>query len=146
MLLSGQMSEPAQAPEPASGDDPPAEAAAPPPEPPPRRKKKRKKRKGSPGAAREPLDAQGRDRPAFVLDFPADPELDRLVAAFEAGNYAVVRNGALDLAERTPDPAVRDAALELRRRIDPDPLMKYMLLVAIVLLGFLTSWAYAHPH
>jgi hypothetical protein len=113
----------------------------------PRRKKKRKKAKAAATAApRDALDAQGRERPRFLLDFPHDPELDALITAFENGDYARVRSEAPALAERTADPAVRDAALELRRRIDPDPLMKYLLLIAVLLLTFLSTWAYAHPH
>ncbi len=139
------MSEPAQGPVPAAEDEQPAEADAPAPER-PKKRKKRKKRAAPRAAAREPLDAQGRERPAFIIDFPADPDLDRLIAAFEAGNYHLVRQEAPALADRAEDPEVRDAALELRRRIDPDPLMRYLLLVAVVLLGFLASWAYVHPH
>jgi hypothetical protein len=92
---------------------------------------------------RAPLNAEGMERPRFLLDFPEDPELERLIAAFEAGNFARVREGAARLAETTDDPAVREAALELRRRIDPDPLAKYLLAVSFVLLAVLTIWAYS---
>jgi hypothetical protein len=92
---------------------------------------------------RSPLNADGMERPRFLLDFPEDPELDRLIAAFEAGNFARVRKDAPRLAETTADPAVKEAALELRRRIDPDPLAKYLLAVSFVLLLVLTIWAYA---
>lgn len=90
------------------------------------------------------LDATGRERPRFLLGFPQHPELARLAAAFEAGNYAVVRADAEALAERTDNPAVRDAALELRRRIDPDPLAKYLLALTAALLLFLAYFAYHH--
>ena len=86
--------------------------------------------------------ADGMDRPAFVLDFPEDPQLDRLVAAFEAGNYALVRKEAEGLARNTERPEVRDAALELRRRLDPDPLAKYIVMISALLLVALTIWAY----
>lgn len=132
MLAWGRMSEPVETPD-----------AAPEAEP-PRRKKKKRKKAATAAAPRDRLDAQGRERPTFLLAFPHDPELDRLIAAFEAGNYRMVREEAPALAERAQDPAVRDAALELVRRIDPDPLMKYLLLVAVLLLGFLTTWAYGH--
>src|SRR3954462_5185578 len=82
------------------------------------------------------LNADGRERPRFLLEFPADPELQRLVRAFEAGNYQAVREGAPKLAEQSEDAIVRAAARELRRRIDPDPLMKYLLWVAIALFVF----------
>jgi hypothetical protein len=90
------------------------------------------------------LDATGRERPRFLLGFPQHPELTRLTAAFEAGNYALVRAEAEALAERAESPAVRDAALELRRRIDPDPLTKYLLALTAALLLFLAYFAYHH--
>ncbi len=120
------------------------------PAPPKRKKKKRKPAEAGPGAtperARAELDAAGRERPRFVLSFPSDPELDRLVAAFERGDFAAVRAGAMPLAERAEDERVRDAALELRRRIDPDPLIRYLLLASVVLLVVLVLHAYAHKH
>lgn len=91
-----------------------------------------------------PLDAAGRERPRFLLGFPPHPDLARLAAAFEAGNYALVRAEAEALAERAESPAVRDAALELRRRIEPDPLAKYMLALTAALLLLLAYWAYHH--
>ena len=90
------------------------------------------------------LDATGRERPRFLLGFPQDPELARLARAFEAGNYALVRAEAEQLAERTESRAVRDAALELRRRIDPDPLAKYLLALTAALLLSLAYFAYHH--
>jgi hypothetical protein len=90
------------------------------------------------------LDAKGRERPRFLLQFPEHPELARLVTAFEAGNYALVREEAEALAERAESPAVRDAALELRRRIEPDPLVKYLLALTAALLLFLAYFAYNH--
>jgi hypothetical protein len=94
-----------------------------------------------------PLNAEGRERPGFLLEFPDDPELQRLVRAFEAGNYEAVRVGAPKLAAATEDPAVRGAARELRRRIDPDPLMKYLLWVAIALFAFVVWYTYEnHSH
>jgi hypothetical protein len=82
------------------------------------------------------------ERPKFLLDYPEDPALERLIAAFESGNYAYVRREAESVAKNASDPAVRDAALELRRRIDPDPLAKYLLALAAALLVFLVIWAY----
>lgn len=90
------------------------------------------------------LDASGRERPRFLLGFPQHPDLARLAAAFEAGNYALVRAEAEALAERAENPAVRDAALELRRRIDPDPLAKYLLALTAALLLALAYFAYHH--
>jgi hypothetical protein len=79
-----------------------------------------------------------------LLGFPAHPELSRLSAAFEAGNYALIREEAPALAERAESPAVRAAALELRRRIEPDPLAKYLLALTAALLLLLAYWAYHH--
>ena len=93
-----------------------------------------------------PLNTEGRERPRFLLAFPDDPELQRLVRAFEAGNYEAVRLGASRLAEDTPDPIVREAARELRRRIDPDPLMKYLLAVSIALFLFVVWYTYQSQH
>jgi len=90
------------------------------------------------------LDANDRERPRFLLAFPQDPDLARLSAAFEAGNYALVRAEAEALSERTQNPAVRDAALELRRRIEPDPLAKYLLALTAALLLSLAYFAYHH--
>jgi hypothetical protein len=95
-----------------------------------------------PDAAERPLNADGRERPAFLLGFPADPELQRLVQAFEAGNYEAVRVGAPKLAAATESPAVRNAARELKRRIEPDPLMKYLLWVALALFVFVVWYTY----
>ena len=98
------------------------------------------------GVPEVPLNADGRERPRFLLEFPADPELQRLVSAFEAGNYHAVREGAPQLAERTLDPIVRAAARELRRRIDPDPLMKYLLWTALGLFVFVVWYTYQGQH
>lgn len=88
------------------------------------------------------LDEDGRERPEFLAAFPADPELDELRRAFEAGNFALIRSKAQTLADKTADPAVRAAAMELRQRIDPDPLVVQLLAIALGLLAFLVGWAY----
>ena len=82
----------------------------------------------------------------FTRSFPDDPELKRLVQAFDSGDYYTVRTGAPVLAERTADPAVRKAALELRRRIEPDPAQLYLLGLTLALLVFLVAWFYLHKH
>jgi hypothetical protein len=96
----------------------------------------------APPEEERPLNSDGRERPRFLLKFPDDPELQRLVRAFEVGNYEAVRDGANKLAEATADPIVREAARELRRRIDPDPLMKYLLGVAVLLFVFVVWYTY----
>ena len=85
-------------------------------------------------------------RPAFARAWPNDAALDALVAAFETGDYARVRREAPTLAERTASNAVRRAARELERRLDPDPVAVYMLMVAGALLTLLAGWYWLHPH
>ncbi|HYQ45535.1 MAG TPA: hypothetical protein VER11_26290 [Polyangiaceae bacterium] len=92
------------------------------------------------------LNAEGRERPRFLLEFPDDPALQQLVREFEAGNYRAVREGAVKLAEATEDPIVRAAARELARRIEPDPLMKYLLFVALGLFVFIVWSTYQGQH
>jgi hypothetical protein len=120
----------------------------------PKKKKKKKKKKRAPeeeakdDAPRGPvLGPEGWERPAFVLDFPKDPELDRLVRAFELGNYAFVRDEGKKLAESTSDDGVRRAANELLRRIEPDPLVKILFAMSIALFVFMAFYAYrSHGH
>ncbi|MCC6213397.1 MAG: hypothetical protein IT376_00895 [Polyangiaceae bacterium] len=92
------------------------------------------------------LDADGRERPAFLRGFPRDRELDAVVALFERGDYATVRSRASALAQASSDSEVRDAARELLARLEPDPLARRLLWVAAALLAFLTLWAYGHAH
>jgi hypothetical protein len=89
------------------------------------------------------LNAAGEERPLFLLAFPEDPELEALIAAFEQGNFAEVRARAPELASRTGDAEVRRAALELRRRIDPDPLLVVLLIFSLSLFLFLVVWVYS---
>src|SRR5204863_7111248 len=46
------------------------------PDAPPKKKKKKKKRAADDAPKRDERDAEGRDRPTFVLTFPSDPALD----------------------------------------------------------------------
>ncbi len=144
--------------EPESGEAPSSqETAAEAPVAPKRKKKKRKRKPASPSGAppagggesdAEPqLDASGAERAQFLAWFPDDPELNRLVRAFEVGNYALIRARAPELVERSDDAQVRAAARELLARIEPDPLMKYLLGAAVALLLFLVLFAYrSHGH
>jgi hypothetical protein len=88
------------------------------------------------------LDADGRERPRFLLTFPRDPSLDVLVRAFERGDFAYVRAHAAGVIAGATDPAVKDAASELRRRIDPDPTVVLLLGLFGGLLLFLVVWVY----
>jgi hypothetical protein len=92
--------------------------------------------------ARPRQNAVGEERPAFLLQFPDDPELERLIRAYEEGNFAKVRAEAPELARRSTDEAVRRAARELRQRIDPDPLLVVLLVFALSLFAFLVGWIY----
>ena len=109
-------------------------------------KVKTKKRRRSAGRDGEPanLDENGRERPRFLAAFPEHPELAKLSQAFEAGNYAYVRQHAPEVAERADDDEVRRAALELAERIKPDPLIKYLLLLSVGLLMYLVMHAYGN--
>jgi hypothetical protein len=103
--------------------------------------KKKKKKKKPVAAPKEELDAEGRERPNFVLAFPSDPDLDHAVKAFELGDYATVRTEATRLLEH-PKKDVQAAAGELLARIEPDPLVKILLAMAVLLLFAVTFWAY----
>jgi hypothetical protein len=127
----------------AAASEAPADAAAPPAETESAAKKRKRKRKKVEAAPlRQSLSPEGRERPAFLLAFPEDPELEKVMRAFELGNYAFVRKAAPELAEKTTDAKVRAAAEELARRIEPDPLVKVLLGLALGLLVLLTFWAY----
>jgi len=114
-------------------------------EPVEKRRKKKKRPRKSASAARSELLADGVERPAFLLGFPEDPELEPLIAAFEAGNYAYVRERAPRLSETSEHPEVKAAALELLRRIEPDPLVKFLLGIAIALFVVVVAYVY-HAH
>jgi hypothetical protein len=62
------------------------------------------------------------------------------------GDYRTVREQAPKLAERTENPAVRKAALDLKRRTEADPVQLYLLGLTLMLLVFLTAWFYLHKH
>jgi hypothetical protein len=83
-------------------------------------------------------------RPAFAEGYPRDPALDALVEAFERGDFGHVRVAAPRLAETTRDPIVKQAALDLRARIEPDPMARWVVLGTGALLAFLVFWFYSH--
>ena len=82
--------------------------------------------------------------PSFARDFPNDPELAALVAAFAAGDYAAVRTGAPELALKTKDEHVKRAAELLRARIEPDPTARAFFGLTAALLVFLMVWWATH--
>lgn len=83
-------------------------------------------------------------RPGFARDFPRDPELDALVAAFEAGNFGRVRREVPKLVASAKDEAVRKAAETLLSRTRPDPLQTVLVVSTAVLLVLLSAWWIAH--
>jgi hypothetical protein len=85
------------------------------------------------------VDPDEPERPLFAQGWPASPELDRLLAAFERGNYAFVRSEAPKVAASANDAAVKAAALDLRRRIDPAPLAGILVIIAMGLLVVLAG-------
>jgi len=97
----------------------------------------RKKRKRKKAKAREGV-------PPFAQRYPQDETLDALLVMFERGNYASVREGATKLAANSSKPAVRQAAEDLLRRLEPDPLAIYLLGTASLLLVFFTIWYFTH--
>ncbi len=90
--------------------------------------------------------AKRKGGPAFARHFPEDPALDALLARFDEGNYAAVREGAAKLAQESDDDEVKRAAKELLSRIEPDPLAKVLVLGAALLLAILSGWYWTHPH
>jgi hypothetical protein len=91
------------------------------------------------------------DVPAFARSFPTDPQLDALVQAFQAGNYAQVRKEAPELARSsTSSPEIQGAAKELLHRTQADPLMVWLLvitgfLLATLCLYWMTQPQHTHP-
>ena len=98
----------------------------------PRKKRKKKKAKVREGV------------PLFAQRYPQDEKLDSLLASFERGNYAAVREGAEKLLAGDAKPAVRQAAEDLLRRLEPDPLARYLLGIATLLLVFFSIWYFTH--
>ena len=141
-----ELPEPAEPPAPSNGDgdgDGDGEDAVSKPSP-KAKTKKRRRRRSAPDGEPADLDENGRERPRFLASFPEHPELAKLSQAFEAGNYAYVRQHAPEVAERADDDEVRRAALELAERIKPDPLIKYLLLLSVGLLVYLVMHAYGN--
>jgi hypothetical protein len=77
---------------------------------------------------------------------PRSAALEPLIAAFDAGNYALVRKDGARLLKTSDDDAERAAARDLLRRIEPDPIAKWMMGGAGLLLATLAGWYWMHAH
>ncbi|HRI64610.1 MAG TPA: hypothetical protein PK156_10225 [Polyangium sp.] len=97
----------------------------------------RKKRKKKAAKPREGI-------PPFAQHYPHDETLDALLVTFERGNYAAVREGAQKILKSDAKKAVKQAAEDLLRRLEPDPLAHYMLGISVLLLVFFTIWYFTH--
>ena len=96
------------------------------------------------GTAPARSSSAGAPRPPFAADFPRDPELDGLVAAFEAGDFARVKEGVPRILASPADDAVKTAAKALLARTRPDPLATLLLAISAVLLVLLSAWWMTH--
>jgi hypothetical protein len=85
-------------------------------------------------------------KPAFAASFPDDAALNELVDAFARGDYARIRAEAPKLAASAESEAVRNAAKELRARIEPDRLAVGMLIVTGAILVVLTIYWIVNAH
>ncbi len=114
---------------------------------------KKKQQQAAPSVDEAPLRVPGLigwTRPAhwppFTAGWPRDEALEQLVEAFARGDYRRVRDEAPRLADKTEDDEVRRCALELKGRIEPDPMGKVLIGVAGLLLAFLAYWYLVHRH
>lgn len=106
------------------------------------KRRRRKKRKRKKPARDEAPDA----RPPFARTYPRHAQLDQLVAAFEEGNFARVREDATALMHGDEEEAVKRAAADLRRRIDPAPTSIFLWALGVALLVFLYGFYVSHGH
>jgi hypothetical protein len=93
------------------------------------------------------MQQQSRDgdaHPPFARQYPRTPEIDRLLEAFERGDYATVRVDAPKVAAGATDPQVAAAARDLAKRTLPDPMALYLMGLTLALLVFLSAWFLLH--
>jgi hypothetical protein len=84
------------------------------------------------------------DRPAFAREMPRDPDVDALLAAFDAGDFARVRREAARLEASAADEAVKGAARAIAARTKADPLAVALVAITAALLVFLSLWWVMH--
>ncbi len=97
-----------------------------------------------PLAAEEPRGALRRARAPFLAALPADRTLEPFIELFEAGNFRELRRRAADVDAGSLDPEIQRAIAELVSRTEPDPALKWMLLICFALLAFTVGWVYLH--
>jgi hypothetical protein len=88
----------------------------------------------------------GEARPPFARQYPRTPEIDRLLEAFEKGDYGTVRLDAPKVAAAATDPQVAAAARDMQRRTSADPLALYLMGLTLALFVFLSGWFLLHRH
>lgn len=91
---------------------------------------------------RSPLNAAGEERPIFLLDFPTNDKLDALIALFEEGNFYQLRRDVKALDSSQLSPEVQAAAQELFNRTEPDPAIKWLLLMCFALFAIIVGSVY----
>ncbi len=92
---------------------------------------------------KSPRDAPEAEAPAPLpgLGTRDGGKLREAHVAFEAGDYARVRERCRDLEANAEDPEVRAAAADLRSRIEVDPLQVVVLLAcAAVVVAIVMKW------
>lgn len=70
---------------------------------------------------------------------PAEKELARARAIFEAGDYLLLREVAEPLT-KSDDPAVKAGAEELLKKLEIDPVAKWIGLGTLLVLLAITYW------
>jgi len=70
---------------------------------------------------------------------PAQKELARARAIFEAGDYVLLREVATPLT-KSEDPAVQAGARDLLSKVDVDPVAKWVGLATALVLLAITYW------
>ncbi len=79
--------------------------------------------------------------PKFAKDYPKEPALDALVAAFERGDFGRVRRDGAKLVKSAESGEVRAAAEELVARTGADPLsIVFFALTAALLVALSAYW------
>lgn len=88
----------------------------------------------------EDADKPAAERADFAKHYPEDAALQKLLAAFDRGDYFAVRRDAEGVAKATKDPAVARAARDLRQRIEPAKTASLLLLVGLALAVFVGGY------